>query len=59
MWFGGQLFAKVVPVFGIKSKKNLALSIAFINGEYILRQDVVVVQTTEWKFKANIARVDT
>ena len=51
--------AKLVPVFGIKSKKNLALSIAFINGEYILRQDVVVVQTPEWKFKANIARVDT
>ena len=24
--------------------------------EYLLKQEVVVVQTSEWKFKANIAR---
>ena len=40
-------------------KKKLALSIGFshiLHEEYILKQEVVVVQTPEWKFKANIAR---
>ena len=27
-----------------------------LHGEYILKQEVVVIQTPEWKFKANIAR---
>ena len=42
-----------------KKVKKLALSIGFshiLHGEYILKQEVVVVQTPEWKFKANIAR---
>ena len=30
-----------------------------LNEEYILNQQVVVVQTPEWKFKANIARNGT
>ena len=42
-----------------KKVKKLALSIGFshiLHREYILKQEVVVVQTPEWKFKANIAR---
>ena len=37
----------------------MALSIGFphiLLGEYILNQEVVVVQTPEWKFMPNIAR---
>ena len=43
----------------VKKVKKLALSIAFshiLHGQYILKQEVVVVQTTEWKFKANVGR---
>ena len=43
----------------MKKVRKLALSIVFsyiLHGEYILKQDVVVVQTSEWKLKANIAR---
>ena len=43
----------------LKNVKKLALSIRFFHifyGEYILKQDAVVVQTPEWKFKANIGR---
>ena len=43
----------------MKKVKKLTLSIAFshiLHGEYILKQEVVAVQTTEWKFKANIGR---
>ena len=43
----------------MKKVKKLALSIAFshiLHGQYILKQEVVVVQTTEWKFKANVGR---
>ena len=50
----GQIRSNVV-----KKKKKLALSIGFshiLHGEYILKQEVVVVQTPEWKLKANIAR---
>ena len=42
----------------VKILKKWALSIAFfhiLHGEYILKQKVVVVQTPEWKFNANIA----
>ena len=38
---------------------SIKLSIGFLhilNGEYLLKQKVAVVQTPEWKFKANIAR---
>ena len=27
-----------------------------LHGEYLLKQEEVVVQTPEWRFKANIAR---
>ena len=30
-----------------------------LDGEYLLKQKVVVVQTPEWKFKANIAKNTT
>ena len=39
---------------------KLALSIGFshiLHGEYILKQEVVVVQTPEWKFKAHFKDV--
>ena len=43
----------------VKKVKKLALSICFshiLHRKYILKQEVVVVQTPEWKFKANTAR---
>ena len=43
----------------VKKVKKRALSIGFfhiLHGEYLLKQKVVVVQTPEWKCKANIAR---
>ena len=43
----------------VEKVKKLALSVSFfhiLHGEYLLKQKVVVVQTLEWKFKANIAR---
>ena len=43
----------------VKKVKKLALSISFfhiLHGEYLLKQKVVVAQTFEWIFKANIAR---
>ena len=51
----GQIRSNVVK----KKVKKLALSIGFshiLHEEYILKQEVVVAQTPEWKFKANIAR---
>ena len=45
-----------------KSKEIGILSINLfhiLNGEYLLKQKVVVVQILEWKFKANIARSAT
>ena len=51
----GQIRSNVVK----KKVKKFALSIGFshtLQKEYILKQEVVVVQTPEWKFKANIAR---
>ena len=50
----GQIRSNVV-----ERLKKLALSISLfhvLQGEYILKQKVVVVETPEWKFKANIAR---
>ena len=52
-----EVWAKLGPMLWKKEKK-LPLSISFshiLHGEYILKQEVVVVQTPEWKFKANIA----
>ena len=42
-----------------KKVKKQALSISFfhiLHGKYFLKQNVVVLQRLEWKFKANIAR---
>ena len=44
-----------------KKVKKLAISILIgfsiiLHGEYILKEEAAVVQTAEWKFKANIAR---
>ena len=58
VWSWGKILAKLGPMLWKKAKK-LALSIGFsliLHREYILKQDVVVVQTPEWKLKANIAR---
>ena len=58
VWSWGKIWAKLGPMLSKKVKK-LALSIGFshiLHREYILKQEVVVVQTPEWKFKANIAR---
>ena len=43
----------------VKKVRKLALPIHFshiLHREYISKQEVVVVQIPEWKFKANIAR---
>ena len=44
----------------VVKKLKIALSIDLdcsyiLHGEYILKQEIVVAQTPEWKFKANIA----
>ena len=51
----GQIKSNVVK----KKVKKLALLIGFshiLHREYIVKQEVVVAQTHEWKFKANIDR---
>ena len=43
----------------MKKVKKLALSISLfhvLHGEYLSKQNVVLVKTPEWKLKANIAR---
>ena len=58
MWSWGKIWAKLGPML-CKKEKKLALSIGFfhiLHGEYILKQEVVVVKTPEWKFRTNIAR---
>ena len=43
----------------MKKVKKPALPIGFshiLHGEYILKQEIVVAKTPEWKFKTNIAR---
>ena len=55
-WSWGKIRAKLGPMLW-KKVKELTLSIGFshiLHGKYILKQEVVVVQTPEWKFKANI-----
>ena len=42
--------------FAIISIKWIRL---ILDGEYILKQDIVVVQIPEWKYKTNIARNTT
>ena len=53
----GQIRSNVVR----KKVKKLALSagfLIFLHRKYISKQEVVVVQTPEWKFKANILKND-
>ena len=53
VWSWGQIRFNVVK----KSKKPSIISFSCIlHREYILKQEVVVVQTPGWQFKANIAR---
>ena len=35
---------------------NVVIGFTFYMGEYLLKQNVVVVQTSKWKVKANIIR---
>ena len=58
VWSWGKIWAKLGPM-QLKKVKKLTLSIGFshiLRWEYILKQEVVVVQIPEQKFKANIAR---
>ena len=45
----------------MKKVKTQALAISFFHilHEYLLKRKVVVVKTSEWKFKTNIARNTT
>ena len=46
----------------MRKAKKLALSIDFFHtllGEYILKQEVVVIEIPEWKYKASLARNTT
>ena len=55
VWSWGKIWVKLGPVNVVKKVKKLALSIGFshiLHGEYILKQEVVVVETPE----TNIAR---
>ena len=40
----------------VKKVKNGHCQVFILHGEYLLKQEEVVVQTPEWRFKANIAR---
>ena len=58
VWSCGKIWAKLGQMLSKKVKK-LELSIGFshiLHGEYILKQKVVIVQTPEWEFKANIPK---
>ena len=46
----------------MRKAKKLALSIDFFHtllGEYILKQEVVIIEIPEWKYKASLARNTT
>ena len=49
---------QISPMVVKKVRKLLSISFFFhfLHGEYLLNHKVVVVQTPEWKLKANIAR---
>ena len=54
----GQNLGQIRPNV-VKKVKKWALSIAFFSyfiWEYLLKQTVVALQTSEWKFKENVAR---
>ena len=42
-----------------KSKETCIINRFFLHGEYLLKKKSVVVDTPEWKFKANIAKNST
>ena len=57
VWSWGKIWVKLGPM--LQKSKKLALSIDIfhiLHEEYLLKHKVVVVQTPEWEFKANIAR---
>ena len=57
VWSWDKIWAKLGPLLWKKVKKQ-AVPIAFfhiLHGWYILKSIEVVVQTPEWKFKANTA----
>ena len=54
----GQNLGQIRPNI-VKKVKKWLLSIAFfciLHWEYLLKKKIVVLQTSEWKFKENIAR---
>ena len=51
--------AKLGPTNVVKKVKKQAISLGFFHvllGEYLLKQNVVVVKSPHWKFMAIIAR---
>ena len=55
----GAKFGQNLPAQCCEKVKKRVLSIGFfriLQGEYILKQNVVVAHTPEWKFKVNISR---
>ena len=55
----GQNLSQIKPNV-VKKVNEQALPIGFffhiLHGEYLFKQKIVVAQTSEWKFKPNIAR---
>ena len=58
MWSWGKFWVKLGPMLRKKSKETGIINRFYyiLHGEYILKQEVVVAQTPEWKLKTNIAR---
>ena len=54
----GQILGKIRSNVAKKSKETGIINRFYyiLHGEYILKQEVVVAQTPEWKLKTNIAR---
>ena len=55
VWYWGKIWGKLGPMLW-KKLKNGHCQVFILHGEYLLKQEEVVVQTPEWRFKANIAR---
>ena len=61
VWSNGPNLGQISPMFR-KTKKKLVLSINFfhiLQEEYVQKQEVVVIEISEWKFKTHIARNTT
>ena len=59
VWSWGEIWAKLGPLQCCEKCKETGIINSFfhiLHGEYLLKQKGVVVQTSEWKFKANITR---